>query len=233
MMLGVSILALLQKIGPKLLCLQLPNSDSLMELIVWRLIIDGTTNNPKIQSYRGTADGEFDVESAGNYKLTAKIYITGTVPASIRFSGTFAGTWTAFNFPLSGLTPNTWNDVEVTKPIGVTSNAWFSIQFLTLPPSGTGTVYIDDIKFSQEVLSANDIKAFEYKVFTNPAIDLVNVNTPSGSSLTLYNTIGAKITSFENISKKHSFSTKNLKSGLYILKIKSEGKTATKKLLIE
>jgi hypothetical protein len=72
-------------------------------------------------------------------------------------------------------------------------------------------------------------------IYPNPAIDVVNVEVNDFAnfprSIELYNVLGEKLLSFIPNGNKFSVSLTNLASGNYYLKIISDGKVYTHKLV--
>jgi hypothetical protein len=112
------------------------------------------TSGPKLQTYRGsgTSNGAFAL-SAGNYELSAMVYLVGDVPTGLKISPTSDPLFPTLS--LAGITKGQW--VKVTIPFTVSntevrSDVWVIIQLIGMPSSGSGTVYIDDIVIEGEVI---------------------------------------------------------------------------------
>ena len=80
------------------------------------------------------------------------------------------------------------------------------------------------------VNSVNDAKQADFKIFPNPASDLVNIQAKkSGYRVELYDINGKFLKAYNMVHHKLSFSVKNLSSGIYFVKL---GETL-KKLKVE
>lgn len=88
------------------------------------------------------------------------------------------------------------------------------------------------------VLSIENISLLEnISVYPNPSsINRITITIPSNlniTSITLYSIIGSKIYEEKNISdSKHKFRVKDLKEGIYMLKIANKTSSITKKIII-
>ncbi|ANW95297.1 hypothetical protein AXE80_02900 [Wenyingzhuangia fucanilytica] len=123
------------------------------------------SNSPKLQTYRnsGTSNGTFAL-TEGNYNATVMVYLEGEVPSGLIISPTAAPVFPTFT--LDGVAKNQW--VKLTVPFTVALgeeqlNNWVIIQFTGLPSSGSGTVYIDDIKIEPEI---NEVIPYVSKIET-------------------------------------------------------------------
>ena len=111
-------------------------------------------SSPKLQTYRNaaTSNGTFQL-SAGNYTVSVMVYLTGDVPTGLKISPTSTPIFSNFSF--EGVAKNQWVKLELpftVAPEEARNDAWLVIQFLGLPSSGSGTVYIDDITIIGEVV---------------------------------------------------------------------------------
>jgi hypothetical protein len=70
-------------------------------------------------------------------------------------------------------------------------------------------------------------------VYPNPASGSLTINTLDGANIDIYNVIGKMVKSQEALSNSHTMDISDLSTGVYFVKLTSEGKTATKKLVIE
>lgn len=199
--------------------------------------IDGSTNTPKLQTWRnvGSSDGQFDV-LAGDYELTVKVYVTGNVPTTLNFA--YAAGVSAFQnvpFTINTLTPNMWHTLTGNFNVNVDDTGrWFSVQFSSYPATGlTGTVYVDDVTLALAAVAGNEsLSKDEYKIYPNPAKGFVKIVAPKNSSVKLYNSLGAPVMSLQYNNAEQTISTGNLATGLYFVKIESDGRIATEKLIV-
>ena len=107
---------------------------------------------------------------------------------------------------------------------------------------GNRNPFIDHPEYVQQiwgsVLSTNNNLALEnISVYPNPtSINRITITIPNGlqvNSITLYSVIGTKIYQEINpIKNNNKIRIKDLKSGMYLLKIKSDTKNLTKKVIV-
>lgn len=80
-------------------------------------------------------------------------------------------------------------------------------------------------------LGVNDFDDEKFVVFPNPVADIVNIkSTMAIDKIEIYNVIGKKVT---QVNKTKRVDIKNLKSGIYFLKIFNKDKSTTKKIVVK
>ncbi|RUA10163.1 MAG: hypothetical protein DSY82_05100 [Flavobacteriia bacterium] len=101
--------------------------------------------------------------------------------------------------------------------------------------SGTGTIEIDKITFTSEVLAVDDVDLVDdakISLYPNPTCDLLSVHAPKPiEKIEIYNMLGQKA-----MSKTDSLKTLNisqLEKGIYVLKIYQEGNIVSSKRFIK
>ncbi|WP_166461137.1 T9SS type A sorting domain-containing protein [Flavicella sediminum] len=112
---------------------------------------------------------------------------------------------------------------------------------ISIPTVGSGFVngnvlYVDDLvtTFTTEVRLSNEVNVLEgLQIYPNPASEIVNISAEAGSRISLSNLAGATVRSLEATSGTSSVSVSDLPSGIYIVTVVSEGKTAVSKLVIK
>lgn len=140
--------------------------------------------------------------------------------------------WTPLTYTRpSGAGTSVWTLITATGTIPATAN--LRVKFEN-PMSGTG-FRIDDLKLvgTPGVLSNNENTISGLKIYPNPAKNTLSVTSNSFAvkNVEIYNVLGkvalsAKVTNTPlNIS--------GLTSGIYIVKVTEDGKTATRKIVIE
>ncbi|MGY5352183.1 T9SS type A sorting domain-containing protein [Wenyingzhuangia sp. IMCC45533] len=102
-----------------------------------------------------------------------------------------------------------------------------------------GTFFIDEINFSEESLSNDNINGEnDFFMSPNPANDFVNLNLEASTveRIVIYNTQGRQVTSYTDFSKGDStlrLDLTSLKSGIYYVNVLSNENVTVKKLIIE
>ena len=123
-----------------------------------------------------------------------------------------------------------WNLITTTGQIPATEN--LRIRFKN--PTTTVSAYrIDDIKLTGTSLSTKENTIAGLKVYPNPVTSgkfFISTDANTDKSVVIYDVLGKQVV---NITATESVNVSNLKSGVYIVKITEEGKTATRKLVIK
>lgn len=187
-----------------------------------------------ISSNIGTPSSNFTLAASTSHSLHLSVFIeTGTTIN--RFKTTLDGNHELI-WDLTAFNKDEWIDLkhdftttsELVSPI-------FNIEIIDDMTSGTGfgTFFIDDIKiYDNSTLSTPD---FENKISfsPNPVETVLTLrNTPFNSDVELYNILGRAFT-LGKIDNGDGFNLDmtNLSSGVYILKITSDNKSITKKII--
>jgi hypothetical protein len=69
-------------------------------------------------------------------------------------------------------------------------------------------------------------------MYPNPANDVVNFSANASiENVSIYNTLGQIVASANPLNSFYSFNTSDLQSGMYVVKVQSNGLTSTSKLL--
>ena len=96
----------------------------------------------------------------------------------------------------------------------------------------TGTLDIDLIE-AQLLLSNEDQNESEAAVFPNPAMNLISIRTKDDRSgtVTIYNILGEKVKELIITSNLSQIDISNFTSGIYLVTIKTENTSTTKKIV--
>ncbi|MCB4808018.1 T9SS type A sorting domain-containing protein [Tamlana sp. 62-3] len=101
--------------------------------------------------------------------------------------------------------------------------------------NGDSEIRLDNLVLvNTTVLSAQEIAESSFKVYPNPAKDVINIsalNSVNVESVKLYNVIGKQVYAGDVLTEKIDIS--NLNKGLYLLKIQAESGSINKKIIIE
>lgn len=85
--------------------------------------------------------------------------------------------------------------------------------------------------YQNSPLSINDLNRDEIIVYPNPAREMINIKTDSDiENLQLYNSLGQLV--IDQNTKTKTIDISQLQNGVYILKIKSENRTVTERILV-
>ncbi|QDO93980.1 T9SS type A sorting domain-containing protein [Formosa sediminum] len=100
--------------------------------------------------------------------------------------------------------------------------------------STSDRVMIDDLKWTcyDAALSIEEDTLSNIKVYPNPMNSTLNIALPNGNAtqISIYNMLGKRVIS-KTIQANTSIDTKNLQSGVYILRMTQDNATITKKLI--
>ena len=86
----------------------------------------------------------------------------------------------------------------------------------------SGFAYIDNIKINDEVMSVNDVKKDNIKLYPNPVKDVLKVDIPNNETITnicIYNVAGQKVKTF---SLPKEINVESLPKGNYIIEITTD-----------
>lgn len=81
-----------------------------------------------------------------------------------------------------------------------------------------GTVYYDNLYLHKNTLGTEDFNVSEFKMYPNPANDIVNLSSNSViENITVYNTLGQIVSRQTSSSNEVSINVSGLSKGVYIL----------------
>jgi hypothetical protein len=129
------------------------------------------------------------------------------------------GEWVSLAIPLSDF-------------VGLTSREHLSQLILSCLPTGQGTVFVDNVYFSNGTFSNDSFERATISVYPNPTQGTLFINA-SGliSQYEIYNITGQKIVSQNTNSNQVEINTSNLQSGVYLLKTEVNGQVSTQKFV--
>ena len=108
------------------------------------------------------------------------------------------------------------------------------ISMLEYQSDGTTINYRTTYSYSDDTASVHNYNQFELAVYPNPTADYLHLsiaNFNSSASLEIFDLLGKKVNSFTLKSKSSRVDISSLSKGIYFLKIHSNGKVATKKVV--
>ncbi len=126
----------------------------------------------------------------------------------------------------------TWTQVSITSQVPVGAST-FTLQFRAY---NGATVSFDNIFFNSPgaTLSSKGFNSIDgLQVYPNPVTNgtfYINTNADATKEVVVYDVLGKQVV---KTSTTNAVNVSNLKSGVYIVKITEEGKTATRKLVIK
>ena len=124
-----------------------------------------------------------------------------------------------------------FDDIDISS---ISGNVYFAFKYDTSNGEQATRWTVDSFKIEGEQnLSTSTEKQLAFSIYPNPSHGKFNISLPSKAefSYAIYDLNGRLLQQKEKSNTQ--ISVQNLASGLYLLRVSSEGKTATKKLIIE
>lgn len=131
-------------------------------------------------------------------------------------------------------TDGTWEQINFEfTPDGPYSTAQFRYGIGGAELQNGDIIYVDDLHAETAVtLTVKENTLEGVSIYPNPASKVVNVSSVNGGDISIHNILGAKVLSEKATSKTHQLNVSSLTSGMYLLRIVSDNKSSTKKLII-
>ncbi|SDR70642.1 Por secretion system C-terminal sorting domain-containing protein [Polaribacter sp. KT25b] len=195
--------------------------------------------------YVKTYTTKYPVDSDIQIKMWAKTNRTNPITISARVKLFDGGEETATKPIANVTTTNTngeWEELtfdikNVEEFDGIVF--WFGINYV----EGEATnllagdiVYLDQMtaNITEATLKLDNNILDRVSIYPNPVVyGKLNINTVNGGEISLFNILGAKVLTSKAVTKNHSLDTSNLKSGVYLLNVVSNGKSYTQKIIIK
>lgn len=193
-----------------------------------------TTNSINLANYTQESLSFYTVAAYGNSELQL-LYSTDYNAANAPSNAT----WTAVpNLTIpqhpSGNANEVvfeFNDIDISS---INGNVYFAFKYDTSNGEQATRWTVDSFLIEGEQnLSTSTEQQLAFSIYPNPSQDKFNISLPSKAefSYAIYDLNGRLLQQKEKSTAQ--ISVENLASGLYLLRVSSEGKTATKKLIIE
>ncbi len=209
-------------------------------------------NFPNDTSNSGTSGFRFNTSTAGYNGITVSFYISGHNQSSrwqqYEYSTNGGSTWTVLNNNNGDLTTS-YGLKTIVLPAACDNNPNFAFRIVSIfqPPANSayqsiqgggyngnnGYWNIDSVTFSYNTLSNTQNQITGLKIYPNPAKETLHIESNSFSEKTieLFNVLGKLVFKGKTINSTVNLS--NINKGIYILKITEEGKTVTRKIMID
>lgn len=211
-----------------------------------------TKTYPAQGSASGTAGIQFNTSTVGQNNIFVYVDVYGSNTASkfVSLQYTTNGTtWTdavpAFTVPYT--TSSQWGTISYQMPATAENNANFAFRVVAVfdPATGnsyaalnptstyavTGALRFDNIKVTSGALSVSQNEISGLQVYSNNNLLFVTSDSSNDKNVVVYDMLG-KVVVNETVSSQ-PINVANLSSGAYIVKVTEDGKTATKKLVIQ
>lgn len=137
---------------------------------------------------------------------------------------------------LTAPTLKAWNsyDLLLSDFTGLTTRAHLAQYILVGAPTGTGTVYIDNVYFRKASIGINTTENGTTKLYPNPASTSVTFEANQKvESISLFNVLGQEVVSTTPNSTFVTLDIASLPKGVYIVKSIIEGTVSTSRLVKE
>jgi hypothetical protein len=211
-----------------------------------------TTSYPAASSASGTSGIQFNVSTVGSTDIYVYIDVLGSKTASkyVQFQYTTDGsTWTNAGTPTTVpyTTSSQW--VTISQPLSDAagkSNFAFRVVSVFAPSTSdyapvastssyatTGALRYDNVIVSNGALSTTQNSISGLKVYPNPVTNgnlFITSDSNETKSVAVYDVLGKQV--LRTVVTNQPINVSSLNSGVYIVKITEEGKTATRKLVI-
>jgi hypothetical protein len=119
-----------------------------------------------------------------------------------------------------------WNTLEIplSQFTALNSLSHFSQLILSGEPAGTGVVFVDNVLFFDESLTGIEATAISpVLLFPNPCDDALQIKGKEMiNSIEIFNALGQQLLTFNCNQSEVSVPTSKLKSGIYVVKIKTQ-----------
>ena len=129
---------------------------------------------------------------------------------------------------------NQWNgyDIPLSSFTGLTSRAHIAQLIFSGNPAGAGTVFIDNVYFSNTPLASATFNLADVKMFPNPSSDVVTITAKKViDSIAVYSVIGQEIKQINPNADSVVLDIADLQAGIYVVKVTADGATATSRLI--
>jgi hypothetical protein len=133
-------------------------------------------------------------------------------------------------------TLNAWNtyDLPLSSFTGLTTKAHIAQYILVGTPTGSGTVFIDNVLFRKEALSVSNVNLNTINIYPNPATEQVTLSsTNTIASVELFNSLGQKVLNLNADSNSVTINIANLSKGIYTIKTNTDNGQSVSKLIVE
>lgn len=164
---------------------------------------------------------KFSNHNASNVEANAIEYnVTNATPLPNQLPNTDPnpGTWLSFDIPFTSF-------ISVSGNSSARNNlAEFIIS------TNLGTVYYDNAYFWGAPLSTNEFSAIAFKLYPNPATNVLNIESASTiEKVSVYNLLGQEVFSRTPKTELVTLDVASLQSGVYLVRVDSDNGSSTQK----
>lgn len=190
---------------------------------------------PSFSSYAETTSSNLTLEP-GIYDMSLKIWedANSSIPC---FYSYILDPWITIKWDISSIEKGKW--VNLTKEVTIekaVTNANLRIQLYHLNDFGgsIGTLYLDDITFFRKsTIIVDTVTDSTFKIYPNPATDKVTLVSNKNGLIYIQDFTAKTLKVIEKNEFEISIPINTLPKGIYFLRLVSEGKSESQKLILK
>jgi hypothetical protein len=129
---------------------------------------------------------------------------------------------------------NAWNsyDIPLSDFTGLTTRSHIAQLIFSGNPAGAGTVFIDNVYFRNAVFASTTFDLAQVNMFPNPSSDLVTISAAKTmDTIAIYSIVGQEIKQIHPNTASATVDVADLQVGIYVVKVTTDGVTATSRLV--
>jgi len=137
---------------------------------------------------------------------------------------------------LTAPTMNSWNtyDLPLSSFTGLTTKSHIAQIILVGTPTGSGTLFIDNVLFRKASLSINASNIDNLKIYPNPASEQLNISSDVAIKfISIVNSLGQNVLSLNTDTVNTVIDISTLNKGVYSITTITENGLSTSKLVIQ
>lgn len=184
-------------------------------------------------------NGSLDLP-AGSHEISFKIWIDPSTTIS-EMDIILENPWNLLTFDLTGVQKGEWVELSRTFNRNAASNTSLTnlgdrirmrIQGADVS-SSQALLYIDDILVNGSTLSVENKNAINFSIYPNPTKSVLNINSIETGYISMYDMRGRLVKTLEKNENSQKINIASLSKGIYVIKMRSGDKIASKKVVIE
>ena len=129
---------------------------------------------------------------------------------------------------------NAWNsyDIPLSDFTGLTTRSHIAQLIFSGNPAGAGTVFIDNVYFRNAVFASTTFDLAQVNMFPNPSSDVVTISAAKTmDTIAIYSIVGQEIKQIHPNTASATVDVADLQAGIYVVKVTTDGVTATSRLV--
>jgi len=227
------------------MCYAKPANDNVCDAIA--LDLDQDTAGDKYSLVGGSAQAN-EPSANDDGSINNSLWFSFVAPSSgaVEISTAIAG-GTLLDSEIEMYSVSACNDFTTFTKINPTTTSSTELEALNYKDLTQGETYyvqVDNptgvepgsfgLEITTQTLSQDSFSTQDFHVYPNPAKDKLQVSgIKNQASIQIYNLLGKQVINLNNISDNQAFDVSSLSSGVYIIKVKLEDNTLTRKIIKE